>query len=191
MGNPGKEYENTRHNAGFMVGDLLASQLGTKINKLRFYALTATVKIGDVSVLLMKPQTYMNNSGTSVAEAVRFYKIPAERVLVVSDEMALRPGRIRLRKHGSAGGHNGLSSIIKHLGTSDFPRIRIGIGQPAHRDYNNADWVLGRFSSEDSELAYDAAKRAAEAACVYISGGAEAAMSEFNGNAAAKKESNI
>ena len=133
LGNPGDQYENTRHNAGFMVADELADRLNVPVQRLKFRALTNTVTLGGRKVLLMKPMTYMNLSGEAVHEAASFYKIPPERVLVVSDEVALPPGKIRVRKNGSAGGHNGLKNIIAHLGTDQFPRVRVGVGQKPHR----------------------------------------------------------
>ena len=142
LGNPGPKYECTRHNAGFMAADALAKDKGISINRSRFKALTATVDMGGESVLLMKPQTYMNLSGEAVIQAVKFYKIAPENVIVVSDEMSLPIGKLRIRTKGSAGGHNGLKNIIAHLGTDSFPRIRIGVGAPPHPDYDVADWVL-------------------------------------------------
>ena len=134
LGNPGPKYQGTRHNAGFMAADAMAKDKGVAINKLRFKALTATVDMGGEQVLLMKPQTYMNLSGEAVAQAVRFYKLAPERVIVISDEMSLPIGKLRIRVKGSAGGHNGLKNIIQHLGTEEFPRIRLGVGAPPHPD---------------------------------------------------------
>ena len=136
LGNPGPKYDCTRHNAGFMAGDALAKKLGVSINRLRFKALTAACEINGEKVLLMKPQTYMNLSGEAVGEAARFYKIPPEHVLVVSDEISLPLGKLRVRPKGSAGGHNGLKSIISSLGSDAFPRVRIGVGAPPHPDYD-------------------------------------------------------
>ena len=133
LGNPGLRYEGTRHNAGFMAGDAMARARNTEINRARFKALTGVCEIGGQSVLLMKPQTYMNNSGEAVAPAAKFYKVPPEHILVVSDEIHLQPGRLRIRTKGSAGGHNGLKSIIASLGTDAFPRIRIGVTQASLR----------------------------------------------------------
>lgn len=183
LGNPGPKYEGTRHNAGFAAGAAMARRLGVKIDRLRFRALTARAGIGGHSVLLMLPQTFMNLSGEAVAQAARFYKVPPERVIAVSDEMALPPGVIRVRPSGSAGGHNGLKSIIACLGTEAFPRIRLGVGEPPRPDYDAADWVLGRFQGRDAELMASAAERAAEAAESYILNGAEKTMSKFNGRA--------
>ena len=180
LGNPGPKYECTRHNAGFMAGDALAKKLGVSINRPRFKALTAAAEINGEKVLLMKPQTFMNLSGEAVGQAARFYKIPPERVLVVSDEISLPLGKLRVRPKGSAGGHNGLKSIIAALGTDAFPRIRVGVGAPPHPDYDMADWVLGVFRDQDALDMRDAAERAAEAVECYISNGPERAMNRFN-----------
>lgn len=180
LGNPGPKYECTRHNAGFMAADALAKDKGININRSRFKALTATVDMGGESVLLMKPQTYMNLSGEAVIQAVKFYKIAPENVIVVSDEMSLPIGKLRIRTKGSAGGHNGLKNIIAHLGTDSFPRIRIGVGAPPHPDYDVADWVLSVFRNKDAEEMADAAKRAAEAVECYVLHGPERAMNRFN-----------
>ena len=135
LGNPGLKYRNTRHNAGFLTADVVEKDCGVRIDRLRFHALTAQAELGGQKVLLMKPQTYMNNSGEAVAPAAKFYKVPPEHILVVSDEIHLQPGRLRIRTKGSAGGHNGLKSIIASLGTDVFPRIRIGVGAPPHPEY--------------------------------------------------------
>lgn len=180
LGNPGPKYECTRHNAGFMAADALAKDKGIKINRSRFKALTATVDLGGESVLLMKPQTFMNLSGEAVIQAVKFYKIAPDHVIVVSDEMSLPIGKLRIRTKGSAGGHNGLKNIIAHLGTDSFPRIRIGVGAPPHPDYDVADWVLSVFRNKDAEEMAEAAKRAAEAVECYVLHGPERAMNRFN-----------
>ena len=180
LGNPGPRYEMTRHNAGFMAADAMAKEKNLSINKSRFKALTATCDIGGESVLLMKPQTFMNLSGDAVSQAVKFYKIPPEHVIVVSDEISLPLGKLRIRTKGSAGGHNGLKDIIAKLGTDAFPRIRIGVGAPPHPDYDMADWVLSSFKNQDAENMLAAAARAAQAAQCYISQGADRAMNRFN-----------
>lgn len=180
LGNPGPRYEMTRHNAGFMAADAMAKEKNVNINKARFKALTATCDIGGESVLLMKPQTFMNLSGDAVAQAAKFYKIPPERVIVVSDEISLPIGKLRIRTKGSAGGHNGLKDIIAKLGTDAFPRIRIGVGAPPHPDYDMADWVLSSFKNQDAENMLAAAERAAQAAQCYITQGADRAMNRFN-----------
>lgn len=180
LGNPGPRYEMTRHNAGFMAADAMAKEKNVNINKARFKALTATCDIGGESVLLMKPQTFMNLSGDAVAQAAKFYKIPPEHVIVVSDEISLPIGKLRIRTKGSAGGHNGLKDIIAKLGTDAFPRIRIGVGAPPHPDYDMADWVLGTFQNQDAEIMAEAAQRAAEACVCYITEGAQQAMNRYN-----------
>ena len=180
LGNPGPRYECTRHNAGFMAGDALANKLGVNISRLRFKALTAECEINGERVLLMKPQTFMNLSGEAVGEAARFYKIPPEHVLVVSDEVSLPLGKLRVRQKGSAGGHNGLKNIIAALGSDGFPRVRIGVGAPPHPEYDMADWVLSVFRNQDLEDMQSAAQRAAEAVITYISDGPERAMNRFN-----------
>jgi PTH1 family peptidyl-tRNA hydrolase len=182
LGNPGKDYENTRHNAGFLTAEAMEERCGVRINKSKFHALTAIARHAGQNVLLLKPQTYMNLSGQAVAEAARFYKIPPERVIVISDEVSLPLGRIRVRRSGSAGGHNGLKDIIAALGTEGFPRIRLGVGAPPHEDYDMRDWVLARFTGKDLETIRGAADRAAEAALCYIAEGPDKAMNRFNQN---------
>ena len=181
LGNPGDQYENTRHNVGFMVADELGERHNVPIQRLKFRALTNTITVGDEKVLLMKPVTYMNLSGEAVHEAAAFYKIPPERVLVISDEVSLAPGKIRVRRSGSAGGHNGLKNIIAHLGTDQFPRIRVGVGQKPHPDYDMADWVLGKFQGEDKKAVEAAVKKAADAAECLIREGVDKAMNKYNG----------
>ena len=181
LGNPGLKYEGTRHNAGFMTADAFAKAHKLSINRARFRALTATCELGEEKLLLMKPQTYMNLSGEAAAQAVRFYKIPPQHVLVVSDETALPIGKLRIRTKGSAGGHNGLKSLIACLGTEEFPRIRLGVSAPPHPDYDMADWVLSSFRNQDAEDMAKAAARAAEAVECYILRGPERAMNLYNG----------
>ena len=180
MGNPGLKYENTRHNAGFMAADALAKDKGVSIIRSKFKALTAECSIGGEKVLLMKPQTFMNLSGEAVGEAAKFYKIAPENVLVVSDDVSLDIGKLRIRQKGSAGGHNGLKSIIAHLGTDAFPRIKMGVGAPPHPDYDMADWVLSVFKNKDAEDMAEAAKQAAKAVESYIVNGADKTMNLFN-----------
>ena len=180
LGNPGPRYEGTRHNAGFMAADAMAGAKGLSINRARFKALTATCNIGGESVMLMKPQTFMNLSGEAAAQAVKFYKIPPEHVIVVSDEISLPIGKLRVRRKGSAGGHNGLKSIIACLGTDQFPRIRLGVGAPPHPDYDMADWVLSTFKNQDAEDMRAAAQRAAEAVECYILHGPDRTMNLYN-----------
>ncbi len=180
LGNPGLKYNGTRHNAGFMAADAMEKKLGVSINKMRFKALTQTVDISGKKVLLMKPQTYMNLSGDAIVQAANFYKVPPERVIVVSDETALPIGRLRIRRGGSAGGHNGLKSVIARLGTDQFPRIRLGVGDKPHPDYDMTDWVLSAFKGQDAADMELVAKKAADAVECYITEGADRAMNKFN-----------
>ena len=180
LGNLGEEYERTRHNAGFEVVDLLAQSLGVRIQRLKFKALIAAADFGDQKVLLNKPTTYMNLSGEAVEQAVSFYKVPPERILVISDEVALPPGKLRIRASGSAGGHNGLKNIILHLHSDQFPRIRVGVGNKPHPDYDMADWVLGRPMGEDRKALDEAEKKAAEAIGVILEKGLDRAMEKYN-----------
>ena len=152
LGNPGQQYAKTRHNVGFVAIDYIAEKLGCKIDRAKFHALVAEAKIGEVRVLLMKPETFMNNSGVAIGEAAAFYKIPPERVLVLHDEISFDPGMIRIRRKGSAGGHNGLKSIIAHLASDNFPRIKIGVGAKPTPEYDLADWVLGKFPKEHFDI---------------------------------------
>lgn len=181
LGNPGSKYDGTRHNAGFRVGDLLAERCGVKIRRVKNRALTAVADIGGREVLLVKPQTFMNLSGEAVRPLADFYKLSPDHILVVSDETALPPGRIRLRPGGSAGGHNGLKSIISHLGTDAFPRLRLGVGAPPHPEYEMVDWVLGSLHGEDEKRFADAVTRAADAIECCVTQGIDKAMSLYNG----------
>ena len=182
LGNPGAKYARTRHNAGFMAADAMEREYGVKINKIKFKALTAVVNIGGQAVLLMKPQTYMNLSGEAVGEAARFYKIEPSHILVVSDEMSLVAGKMRIRRKGSAGGHNGLKNIIAHLGTDEFPRIRIGVGAPApSEDHDEViDWVIGSVPQAELKLIEETAGKAAAACACYITNGPDTAMNRYN-----------
>ena len=180
LGNPGLRYEGTRHNAGFMTADALARKKNISINRSRFRALTAACPFGDTTALLMKPQTYMNLSGEAVGQAARFYKIPADHVLVVSDDITLPIGAMRIRTKGSAGGHNGLKNIISVLGTEEFPRIRLGVGSPPHPDYDTIDWVLSVFRDQDAVDMAEAASRAADAVECFITQGPEKAMNLYS-----------
>lgn len=180
LGNPGSKYDGTRHNIGFMTADALEKKTGVRINRAKFRALTAKCQLGGESVLLMKPQTYMNLSGEAVAEAARFYKLPPEKILVVCDDVSLPCGKLRFRVKGSAGGHNGLKSIISCLGSDAFPRLKIGVGSPPHPEYDMADWVLGTFRGADAEAAAKAVSEAADAIECFIKDGAERAMNKYN-----------
>ena len=180
LGNPGDQDEHTRHNAGFQVIDALADRGNFPVQRLKFHALTNTATVGGQGVLVMKPVTYMNLSGQAVGEAARFYKISPDHVLVISDDVDLPLGKLRIRKGGSAGGHNGLKSIIQHLGTDQFPRLKLGVGGKPHPDYNMADWVLGKLQGEDKKIMDDAAVRAAQAVECLLSQGIDRAMNQFN-----------
>lgn len=184
LGNTGKEYVNTRHNAGFMVLDALAGQLGADISERKHKALCGKAVIGGEKVILLKPQTYMNSSGESVRAAADYYKVPPEQVLVVYDDVSLAPGQLRIRAKGSAGGHNGIKSIIAHLGTQEFPRVRVGVGEKPPR-MDLADYVLGHFSQGEKKIMEEAAAEAAEAVCEVVTKGIAQAMNDHN----AKKES--
>lgn len=180
LGNPGSKYESTRHNMGFLAVDKLAELEHFKFNKLRFKAWTATATLGGEKVLVMKPQTYMNLSGEAVGEAARFYKIPPEHVLVISDDISLPLGKLRIRASGSAGGHNGLKNIIQHLGTDQFPRIKVGVGMPDNADYDIADWVTGRPMGAEQKPLMEALDKAVAAVPVLIRDGVEKAQNRFN-----------
>ncbi len=180
LGNPGDKYENTRHNVGFLVADELGERGRFPIQRLKFKALTAAAAIGGQGVLVMKPVTYMNLSGEAVGEAARFYKLPPGHVLVISDDVDLPLGKLRLRMGGSAGGHNGLKSIIQHLGADQFPRLKVGVGGKPHPDYDMADWVLGKLQGEDKKVMDQAVKRAADAVECFLRDGPQKAMNQFN-----------
>ena len=180
LGNPGDKYDGTRHNAGFLAVDALADQGRFAVTRMKFKALTAQAEVGGRGALVMKPATYMNLSGEAARPAMDFYKLPPDRILVVSDDIDLAVGRLRIRTKGSAGGHNGLKSIIQHMGTDQFPRLKIGIGSKPHPDYDLADWVLGKFSPEDRKLVDAAVKRAADAVECIMTEGLMKGMSKFN-----------
>ena len=180
LGNPGDKYEETRHNVGFMVADELGERGKFSIQKVKYHALTNTATIGGQGALVMKPTTYMNLSGEAVGEAARFYKIPPDHVLVISDDVDLPLGKLRIRTNGSAGGHNGLKSIIQHLGSDQFPRLKVGVGGKPHPDYDMADWVLSKFQGEDKKLIDGTVKRAADAVECFLKDGPQKAMNRFN-----------
>lgn len=179
LGNPGKEYEKTRHNAGFGAIDALAEKLGISVEEKKYKGLFGKGRIGAEPVILLKPQTYMNLSGESVRAAADFYKIGPEHMIVIYDDIDLEVGRLRLRAKGSAGGHNGIKNIIAHMGTQEFPRVRIGVGAKPDR-MDLADYVLGRFSQVEQSQMEDGYKEAAEAAAAIVEEGIEAAMNRFN-----------
>jgi len=149
LGNPGASYARTRHNAGFIAADHIAAKCGVKIDRLKYHALISEITVAGARGIIMKPETFMNNSGVAVSEAARFYNIPPERIIVMHDEISFAPGIFRIRRKGSAGGHNGLKSIIEHIGSQDFPRIKLGVGQKPNPEYDLADWVLGKFPESD------------------------------------------
>lgn len=180
LGNPGAQYENTRHNAGFMTVDTLAQKHNFEIKRLKFKSLTADVTIAGKRCLVMKPSTFMNNSGEAIVEAMNFYKIPIENVIICYDDISLDPGKIRIRRKGSDGGHNGIKSIIYLTGSQDFPRIKVGVGQKPSKDYDLADWVLGTFPSEDIPKLHDATDHACAAAELILNGDIDKAMNLYN-----------
>lgn len=180
LGNPGRQYENTRHNAGFMALDALADYLDISIEEKRLKALCGKGIIGGEKVILLKPQTFMNASGEGIRAAADFYKIEPEHIMIIYDDISLEPGQLRIRKKGSAGGHNGMKSIIAHLGTQEFPRIKVGIGEKPDR-MDLADYVLGHFSQIEKRIMDDAAKEAGQAAQAIILDGIESAMNRYNG----------
>lgn len=180
LGNPGKDYENTRHNVGFDAVDCLAGKYSCQLTRLKFKSLCGTAVIEGKQVLLMKPNTFMNLSGQAVSEAMRFYKIPIERVLVISDDISLDVGQTRIRRKGSAGGHNGLKNIIALAGGENFPRIKIGVGKKPSPDYDLVKWVLGHFSQEEQKLLAPAIENAAQAVPLILSGNMDEAMNRFN-----------
>ena len=180
LGNPGKEYEGTRHNAGFAALDYISAKCGESVQKFKFDALVGEANIGGARVLLMKPQTYMNASGVAVSAAADFYKIAPDHIIVICDDIAQKPGKMRIRKSGSAGGQNGLKSIIACLDSKDFNRIRIGIGDRPNREYDLADWVLGKFSADDKKLAEECFEKAYGAIELIVKGEIEKAMCAYN-----------
>ena len=181
LGNIGLEYENTRHNAGFMAVEQLAQTCGGDFRQMKFRSDCGEAMVGGVRCLLMKPTTYMNLSGEAVGEAARFYKIPPDRVLVISDDVSLPQGKLRVRRNGSAGGHNGLKNIIAHLGTDQFPRIKVGVGGKPHPDSDMADWGLSKFTGPDRQAMEAAIARAADAVTCLLSQGVDQAMARYNG----------
>ena len=181
LGNPGREYEKTRHNAGFRAMDILAQKLGCKPDKLKYQGLYCQVNYQGKKLLLLKPQTFMNLSGRSVAPLASFFKVPAKNIIVMFDDISLPPGRLRIRADGSAGGHNGIKSIIAELGNQDFPRVKIGVGAKPHPDFDLADWVLSAFTAQEEKALQPALERAADAALAIIDHGVPEAANRFNG----------
>ncbi|MBR5798323.1 MAG: aminoacyl-tRNA hydrolase [Clostridia bacterium] len=181
LGNPGDKYFYTRHNAGFLMMDYFAQRCGAQINKLKFKALVGEATVAGKRCLLMKPQTFMNLSGEAVQQAAAFYKIPMQNVLVFSDDTALDVGRVRVRRKGSDGGQKGLRSIIRIMDTDDFPRIRFGVGQKPHPDYDMADWVLSEFTKEEQKALFAAFEKAYDGAVKVLEGDIDGAMQLCNG----------
>ena len=180
LGNVGTQYERTRHNAGFLAIDYIAERVGVRIDRLKFHALTAEPQIAGARVLLMKPTTLMNNSGVAIGEAASFYKIPPERVLILHDEISFDPGVIRIRRKGSAGGHNGLKSIIAHLSGDSFPRVKIGVGKKPTPEYDLVSFVLGKFPERDLELMAERFPDILSSAELIIRGDIDTAMNRFS-----------
>ena len=180
LGNPGIEYEKTRHNVGFRAMDAFCDKHDAECDKMKYKAYIGECKIGGKRIFLAKPLTYMNNSGESVAEIVKFYKIPVDRILVMFDDISLEPGVIRIRRKGSAGGHNGLKDIIAHLGSDEFMRIKIGVGAKPNPDYDLKDWVLGKFPPDKVEDVENALKNTVKAVDELIANGIDSAMNKYS-----------
>ena len=182
LGNPGREYEKTRHNVGFRALDILAQKLGCKVDKGKFQGLYGQVNHGGCKLLLLKPQTYMNLSGRSVLQLSAYFHVPPQRIIVLFDDISLEPGRLRVRADGSAGGHNGIKSIISEVGSQDFPRVKIGVGAKAHPEQDLADHVLSTFSSQEEKALGSALERAADAALCIIEKGVPETANRYNGS---------
>ncbi len=179
LGNPGKKYENTRHNVGFCAVDYIANENNVKVQKAKFSALYNTIEVNKSKVLLLKPQTFMNLSGKSVSEAAKFYKIPMENIIIIYDDISLDVGKLRIRTKGSAGGHNGIKSIISYMGDV-FPRLKVGVGQKPHPDYNLADWVLSDFSKSEKEILKEQYKDIWDCIQLMILGQRDKAMNKYS-----------
>ena len=182
LGNPRREYEKTRHNAGFRALDCLAEKLNCKIDKAKFQGLYGQANYNGVKLLLLKPQTFMNLSGRAVLQLSAFFKVPPQRIIVMFDDISLDPGRLRVRADGSAGGHNGIQSIIQEVGSQAFPRVKIGVGAKPHPDFDLADWVLSTFSANEEKAFLPALDRAADAALCIIDHGVPETANRFNGS---------
>ena len=180
VGNPGPKYEFTRHNAGFLCMDLLAQQLGVKIDRIKFKSVVADVAIEGSRCILMKPQTFMNNSGEAVRDAANFYKIPPEHIIILFDDISLPPGKLRIRRKGSDGGHNGIKSILYLLGSDQFPRIKLGVGAKPRPDYDLADWVLSTFQKDELSRMKEAMEKACEAVPLLVREETDRAMNLYN-----------
>ena len=184
LGNPGKEYERTRHNAGFRALDILADKLGCKVDKLKFQGLYGQCAYQGKKLYLLKPQTYMNLSGRSVLQLSAYFHIPPQRIVVIFDDISLEPGRLRIRGDGSAGGHNGIKSIIAEVGSQDFPRVKVGVGAKPHAEQDLANWVLSTFSAQEEKALASSLERAADAALTVVTKGVYEAANRFNGTTA-------
>ena len=182
LGNPGKEYERTRHNAGFRAVDILAEKLGVRIDKLKFQGLYCQTNYNGCKLFLLKPQTYMNLSGRSVLQLSAYFNVPPQRIIVMFDDISLEPGRLRVRADGSAGGHNGIKSIIQEVGSQTFPRVKIGVGAKPNPNYDLADWVLSTFSALEEKALTVSLSNAADAALAIIDHGVPEAANRFNGS---------
>ena len=182
LGNPGAQYEKTRHNVGFRTLALLARQADCRATRVKLQAMTGQTELAGERVLLVQPMTYMNLSGRAVRALADYYKIPPQRIIVLFDDISLPVGRLRVRPGGSAGGHNGIKSIIAELGTQEFPRVKIGVGAKPHPDYDLADWVLSTFSAQEEKLLAPAVERAADAVREILQNGVPAAMNRYNGS---------
>ena len=182
LGNPGKEYERTRHNCGFRAIDVLAQKLGCKVDKSKFQGLYGQASYNGTKLLLLKPLPYMNLSGRSVLQLSAWFHVPPQRIIVLFDDISLEPGRLRIRADGSAGGHNGIKSIISEVGSQDFPRVKIGVGGKAHPEQNLADHVLSTFSALEEKALGSALERAADAALCIIDHGVPEAANRYNGS---------
>ncbi len=180
LGNPGAKYENTRHNAGFICVDALCEKYGISVKKLKFKSLLGEGRIEGKRCLILKPQTFMNLSGEAVRDAAQFYKIKPENIIVIFDDISLQPGKMRIRRKGTDGGHNGIKNIIYHLANDSFPRIKVGVGAKPHPDYDLADWVLSRFSKDEMKEILKIADNAIGAVEYMVKGDIDKAMSEFN-----------
>lgn len=179
LGNPGRQYENTRHNAGFITLDVIAEKAGARVDRIKFKGLCGEGMLGGKKVLFLKPSTFMNLSGQSVQEAMSFYKLPPEKVLVIFDDISLDPGKLRIRRKGSDGGHNGIKNIIYLSGKDTFPRIKMGVGKKPNPGWDLADWVLSRFTEDEQKALLDAAEKAASAAELIVQGNIDKAMNFY------------
>ena len=180
LGNPGKEYTYNRHNAGFMCMDVICDKYRARVDKAKFKALVGECNIAGKHVLLMKPQTFMNNSGEAIREAADFYNVPTENIIVIFDDISIGVGKLRIRRKGSAGGHNGIKSVIEHLSTNEFPRIKLGVGEKPSPEYDLINWVLGNIPESDRKAMSEAYSSAADALEVMLSGDMDRAMNKYN-----------